>query len=563
MPRFSTIPARRRAAAIVVALVALVVLSVPTAAHAGSYFAWSCHDANGALADVSNWSYSNTMADTDVGSSCTGGGGFVGINFRSRSGGNYPGGVGAAATYRSPAGTTIGAVTVDRYWVVPTGTDPDYVNTMSFLYNGVGAQLDGCIARRDGQGCSQSGTVFAPFSFDNAGNTTFQIIVGCNGNSDVSCAGNDSGTKGKYEISRAKVQLTDPTDPIASNVSGTALADGAISGSPTLAFAATDTGSGVWQAQIKLDDTVVWGRSVFNDNGGPCRNDGGAIGFPASVPCKLSTSATLPVDTTKVANGTHTLTATIWDAAGNPATVISRAVTVANPVVAPPPAPLIRGGGNGAPAGSANGAGGDRTTARFLKTQTPAHRVATYGHAVTVKGKLVDKAGKSIGGAHLDVLETVAKKGASPTYVATIDTDAKGHFAYKPATGPGRTISFAYVATVGDPAYLVQADVKLKVKAAVTLAVSTKRASTKTKIRFSGRVSSGVLPSGGARVVIETRGKHSWLIVADLNTNAAGKFSWSHKFSVRGPYRFRARTTHASDLPIASGTSALRPVRIR
>jgi hypothetical protein len=559
MSRLSPPRAHGRALLALFALIAAP-LATAGAAHAGTYTAWSCRDASGAPADDSDWTTEVHMSDTAATKQCATGGSVV-VNFYSKTGGNYPGGSGASAVYRAPSGTTIGVVALDRLWRVTLngGGDPDYVNTKAYLTNGAAQWLDGCVSFRSPT-CYQSPD--PSFSFDDAGATSFGFNVVCDGNSDRSCTGDDGG-RAIYSVDRAKVQLTDGTDPVVSNVSGTALTDAPVSGAPTLAFTATDVGSGVWQAEVKLDNTSVWGRAVFNNNGGRCTNDGQVAGFKYSVPCKLATSTTLPVDTTKVANGTHTLSATIWDASGNAAVVVSRTITVANPVPAVPSpgaAPVIKGGGTGAPVGSPNGVG-DLASARF--TKGAATRTATYGKAVTLSGKLVDGKGKSIPGAHVDVLETVSAKGAAQQYVTTVDTDAKGHFAYKPGVGPGRAVSFGYVATVGDASYLAQQNVNLKVKAQVSLAVSEKSATRQTRIRFSGKVVAGALPSGGARVVIETRGKHSWLIVADLNTKPTGTFSWSHKFSVRGNYRFRARVTHASDAPIIGGSSALRPVKVR
>ncbi|MDQ8046596.1 MAG: hypothetical protein AAGC46_08710 [Solirubrobacteraceae bacterium] len=159
---------------------------------------------------------------------------------------------------------------------------------------------------------------------------------------------------------------TDLTGPTADDLSGTALASGSIKGRKSLIFDAADAGSGVWQVEVTLGSTKVVPRFTVDTNHGRCDTIGQAAPTveipkdedtaptsttplyattPATTPasttpvksgCKTKVHAKLPVDTKQVANGPQFLTATLWDAAGNPTVVVNREVTVAND--APKPA---------------------------------------------------------------------------------------------------------------------------------------------------------------------------------------------------------------------------------
>jgi hypothetical protein len=589
---------RRRVSSLAALLCALaaVLATSPGASAAGTYTLWSCKNGAGLPAPIDGWS---SAASDPSGAypgptnSCSDGKSF-GASWKADYD-IFPAGTGQRWQYTAPAGVTITNVTMERSMGAVSrlhgaGTDVGSSPT-AMAYRGkvvrdpiadAASVIELCQ-----DNCNKFSFVaypdpsFPPLAFKVDG-TTFGFSAGCarvaSEAGPYQCQG-DPGGRGGYTVERAKIVLADPSAPTAADITGSVLDAAALSGTRDLSLTAADRGSGIWDAEVKVDATVIRPRGVVNANGGLCSPTGDVDGFLAGAPCKPSVSLSLPIDTTRVADGAHTLTVDLWDAAGNRSRVLERAITVANsPVVDNPlpsvsgtpgavaerPAvPAIKGAGAGAVVGAANGSGGDRASARFVQSKKPASVTTTYGRAVTIKGQLVDRSKKPIAGAHLDVLETVALKGAAQQYVATIDTDAKGRFAYRPAVGPQRKVAFAYVPKTGDAAYATQLAVSFDVKAAVTLAVTPKSTSRKNKVTFSGRVTAGPLPPAGARVVIETRGKHAWLIVAALNTNASGAFAWSHKFSVPLTYHFRARMLRTADLAILPGVSALRPVKIR
>ncbi len=149
-------------------------------------------------------------------------------------------------------------------------------------------------------------------------------------------------------------------------------------GSSDIAFAASDPGSGVYEALFSVDGQIVQ-RTVLDENGGRCRDVGQTTdGLPAFLyvqPCPASLSVDVPFDTTTVANGAHHLVVSVIDAAGNSAVVLDRDVTVSNPL--PPGVP-----------GPPNGRNASAHAALSVRWRTTSRErlVARYGRAQTIDG---------------------------------------------------------------------------------------------------------------------------------------------------------------------------------
>ncbi len=127
----------------------------------------------------------------------------------------------------------------------------------------------------------------------------------------------------------ATVTLNDSTPPTLGTPTGSlwesGTANGFHKGSESVTVEGNDLGGGVQSIVLSADGTPV---ETYNT---PCN-------FTYPQPCPSATGPqTLTLPTTQLADGTHTLTLTAIDAAGNKSTVASHQVTIDNN---PPTAPL-------------------------------------------------------------------------------------------------------------------------------------------------------------------------------------------------------------------------------
>jgi len=129
----------------------------------------------------------------------------------------------------------------------------------------------------------------------------------------------------------AAVGLQDNQGPQAGGVTGTLVADSTIAGNKTLSVPLTDQGGGVRQLAIRADGVEISRTQLAGGSCVPVAPDNAhGEGYSAAVPCPTSLTAAVTVDTKKIADGTHTITATAIDAAGNTSTVYEADKTIAN-----------------------------------------------------------------------------------------------------------------------------------------------------------------------------------------------------------------------------------------
>ena len=114
--------------------------------------------------------------------------------------------------------------------------------------------------------------------------------------------------------------------------------------------------------------------------------DGAPVGSPVTAP-----PYTLAWDSTAVADGSHTVAARAWDAAGNTATSAGIAVTVSNP--SPPSISGIRTGSV-----SASGAAVSWTTDKMADSQVEYGTTTAYGSSTTTNPTLVESHSQALTG---------------------------------------------------------------------------------------------------------------------------------------------------------------------
>jgi hypothetical protein len=328
-----------------------------------------------------------------------------------------------------------------------------------------------------------------------------------------------------------------------------------VQGQSDVAFDATDSGSGVYEALVSVDGQVVQ-RTVLDSNGGRCKDVGqtsdGLAAFLYLQPCEQSVSVDVPFDTTKVANGAHRLVVSVIDAAGNAAPVLDRNVTVANP----------------AAPGAANGVNASTQASLAVRWNDTRKTSLTsgYGSTRTLAGRLTGPGGVPIAGAAIDVRATAANAGARAVPMASPLTGADGRFSVRVAAGSSRTLRLAYRAHVGDALPVAARTLTLNVRPGIALGVSPHVTSAGHSIHFRGRLRGGPIPRGGKQLVLEARSPGSpWIQFKVVRTDARGRYRATYRFKFAGPadYRFRARSEPESDFPFAGGSSNVVAVRER
>ena len=162
------------------------------------------------------------------------------------------------------------------------------------------------------------------------------INAACTGVSGFTCPANPGDAHGYAAVAylyAADLVLEQTEGPSSGGPTGPLATEQPVRGASPLIFSATDPGAGIYEAIFTVDGHVVQ-ETVVNENGGHCRNVGQtADGLPAFLylqPCPKAVNADVGFDSTRVANGTHHLTVTVSDAAGNTATVLDRTIVVEN-----------------------------------------------------------------------------------------------------------------------------------------------------------------------------------------------------------------------------------------
>jgi hypothetical protein len=369
----------------------------------------------------------------------------------------------------------------------------------------------------------------------------FYLSAGCGGHEGYAC--NSGGSEGAWSLVRlwwANFLLSNEATPSASGVSGTLLSPNA-SGTQELTFTATDPGGpGVYLVTAQIDGKAAYSGTP-NNNGGKCvavGTSGGALMFDHSQPCPASESVDLPINTTTLPNGQHTLKLVVQDAAGNSAVVYDGTITTKQPSNGSLGALPGPGTASSTPPAVPNGIAASRTAHLHLGIRARITR--SYAHRkVRLTGRLLSAQGQPIGGATLEVLQQVSGS-PTATVIAHAKTRANGTFAAMAPGGPTRTIEVAYRAFSTDANYAALAKVQESVSAGLGLNITPRRTSPEGTITLSGRVFGPVPPQGVVvELLVHYRGR--WEPFRDPRTDSRGRFQVVYQFQGGvGRFPFRA-----------------------
>jgi hypothetical protein len=401
----------------------------------------------------------------------------------------------------------------------------------------IGGSVDvGMYADGYGQGASGTAVAYSPEYAYNGSNVFFQCAAGltpcANGTNDFAgvlgipggrggdfylsagCGSgyntgtcNQGGSNGAWSLVQvwwANFLLENDTAPTGSGFSGSLLAPGA-HGTADLQLTATDPGGpGVYLVTLQIDGHTAY-QGTPDGNAGHCVAVGSAWGawmFDYQQPCKQAETVDVPLDTTGLTDGPHTLKVIVTDAAQNSSVVYDGTITTANrtTVSALLSSPL------------ASAPGSEPSYAIVLDKPTEALgkqiRRSFPGSALTLSGDLRDPSGVPVPNASVSL---VAQDGDPPAGVfivlARTSTDAAGQWVLHAPKGPSRLLRIVSGAAARQASLGGGVALSETVSPVLGLRVRTPGGA---RLVFSGHLAISPLGAPRPLVIIETRAGPTW-----------------------------------------------------
>jgi hypothetical protein len=332
--------------------VAAIALAAPAPARAGNVTLWACHGPGGQPLGTGPL-IENSSGDgvaTGYGSACS-------VQIGSLADGGLAAGFGrpdplggSAAGWRVevPAGTTLTSVGLDRA-TAGFGAEPQSSDRQLYEASTSAGVLESS-SLADATDVARSGAVMFPAS--PAEDVTFGVT--CGAPLGGRCAAPSSGTVG-VQVSSIALGVSDDGPP--------AVAVGGISdpaGDPLpVAITATDPGLGLESATAGLDGQAGARTQLGGPNCAPLAGGPAGINLELDADCpEFVNNVPLTLRTAGVGDGSHSLTVTVTDAAGN-TTTVQQQVTVRNHVVVPGSSVILSvGSGGQLPGTSSSQSGG-------------------------------------------------------------------------------------------------------------------------------------------------------------------------------------------------------------
>jgi hypothetical protein len=231
----------------------------------------------------------------------------------------------AGWTFTAPAGATI--IAVSYYRNLTAYNDQDLI---SGLFDAAGTPLEQCkipwpFPPGSSGVCSKPNNQ-VPVGFSGLNTTGLFFGVMCRIVRPVLACGSGGTIHAvQADLYSAKVTVSESAAPVVANVAGSAWGGGLVSSTVRVTFAASDA-SGIRELAVRADT----GQTLISVPQ-PCD-------VTIAPPCSAQPSAVLNVDTTRVADGPHTFTLAVTDAAGNTQLVTSPTAVVDNNGPPPPQA---------------------------------------------------------------------------------------------------------------------------------------------------------------------------------------------------------------------------------
>jgi hypothetical protein len=342
----------------------------------------------------------------------------------------------------------------------------------------------------------------------------------------------------------ANLLLENDSAPTGSGFSGSLLEPRA-HGTAELQFTAGDPGGpGVYSVTLQIDGQTVY-QGVPNGNGGHCVAVGdtsGALMFDYQQPCLQSESVDVPVNTTTLSDGAHTLKVIVTDAAQNSSVVYDGTITTANRTTVSSllSSPLV------------SSPGVEPTYAIVLGKKTAALskgvKRSFASSALTLSGEVRDPAGTP---APNVTISLVAQEGNPPTgplvVLAHTSSNAAGEWALHAPKGPSRLLRIVYGNTANAARTGAGVGISETVSPVLGLHVG---APGGARLVFSGRLAISPLGTPRPLVTIETKAGDEWEAVGHaIRVARNGTYRYvfhSSPLTLGRRFSFRAQTPATS-----------------
>jgi hypothetical protein len=462
--------------------------------------------------------------------------------------------------FRAPVDTEIAGFTVTRSYVLAAGRP--FAGTTEFWLHtsGPGVGYERVHGNYGAVFYSGVGTESADGL---TGQQVLSAFVRCGDGSN--CTGTSS-----VAIYAARIDLRDDVAPVISAVTGSLVATRPVSGRRTLSYAASDRGGGLLREQLLVDGVARIDRPVD-----PSRCT--AEPFAALVPCPLSASDTLELDTRTLANGSHEVELVVWDATGvnrarsgpipvvvdnPPATASPTPVPTASPTPVPTTSPAPTAAASPATASPPAAEPAPRLSAAFESTGRTAATVR-WGERPRIAGILQLPDGRPLSGATIALASRPALRSAIAVPLRPLITDAAGGFAFRLPTGVSRTVTLTARGAAASLSVRVIPRITLRITRASPpggasraaadggMARATRGAEARAVV-LSGRVA-GAPPGLRKRVELQARVAGRWrtLTITRL-ARTGGSFHFRKRTRARA---FRAVVRAEPGWPFLTGAS--------
>ena len=333
------------------------------------------------------------------------------------------------------------------------------------------------------------------------------------------------------------LRLEDLKPPQVLGASGSVLAKEPQRGQRHLTLKLRDSGGGLLKTRVELDGQRFTEQSI-DDNAGRCRAP-----FVHPVPCKVSATMELPIDTTRMSEGGHQVAVRIFDATGVNSSLYGPVPITVDNVPDPPPAPKLI-----CPTAT------DGRLTRRLGTRT-----IRFGGIASVNGRI---AGLSVRGARVALVNSSGTR----TVAASARVGRGGRFRIRLRVRRSLLVRPVLLAKSGAPR-LCGAQLRLSVRAGIRFAVTPKRLVNGESLTMRGRLLGRPLPAAGKTIVIQARarGIPTWTAVNTIRAGSSGRFTFRYRFRrtfQRTTYEFRAIAPKQRSYPFARGWSSVRRAEV-
>jgi hypothetical protein len=372
--------------------------------------------------------------------------------------------------------------------------------------------------------------------------TSILLNVDCN-NADGQPTGNcPPGNPSNIAVSRFIVDLRDLSDPVIVGTPSGDLLDPTqpVAGERAVSFSATDQGSGVYSARIEVDGQTVVSASVDSNNGRCVKP------FTAVVPCRANASGTLSFNTATLPDGVHSMRLVVADATEtNTASYGPVQVRTANTAAQCTP-----------------GLTAKTTPVSVSLKGTKRSAVTRRSGRATIVGRVAGVGA----GVVVDLLARERIAGAPSTLLGSATTAADGSFTLPVPPGPSRRVRAGWRVNATDTTFACSRPLNIRVPARATLHASPRSLRPGGRIRLSGRLPGGRIPSRGKLIDLQAREQGRWHTFASVRTKRSGNFATHYRFHRSAPrktYPMRVRVRPESSYPYSLGYSRAVRVRVR